>query len=86
MRLFKWVELETNFRQREDDQFASFLNKLRVGNISSEVKSVLNGRLCKNHKEEEGCDIKTTGASILTATNLEKDEYNNIIIENKFKE
>ena len=34
MGLFKWIELETNFRQREDDQFALFLNQLRIGNLT----------------------------------------------------
>jgi broad-specificity NMP kinase len=32
----------------------------------------------------EGCDIKSTTASILTGTNAEKDNYNDIIITYKF--
>lgn len=46
------IILERSFRQKDDDQFLTLLNEVRIGYLSKESKEVLKGRIIHNKKDK----------------------------------
>ena len=74
---FQMVSLKENCRQSEDLVYAELLNRIRIGNHSSEDLEVLSKRVCgTGHPFDQECAI-TENATVLCS----KHEYKDVINE-----
>lgn len=69
---FKHVELTSNFRQENEDEFLELLNRMRLGNSTENDLNILNDKVVENYTNSEEFTLFATNAKV---NSMNKKKY-----------